>query len=363
VRSGHLVYWDELRGRLAAVRFDLASLAATGTPVELGIELNTTGDTIVSFDVSDNGTLVYSLGGMFGGDFTVDLVDRRGQRTPVVEELASWGQPRVSPNGRQLLLRRSAQPDCSLWLFDLERRSLSRLGLDGDLHNPLWLSDGERFLISRGVLDGDRQIMEQRVDGGGAAESLIRTGFGALGESVSADGRFVALTHDDRRDRNDILVHDFERRETTPFLATEYDEDHPAFSPDGSLLAYAANDSGRSEIYVRPFPGPGGKHLISNHGGTGPVWSRDGRELFYAERARLMRVAIERAPRFAASAPQALFETPDFVWERPRNYDVLPDGSGFVIVRRGAGTPSTASLRVVFDWFAELERLAPPTSR
>ncbi len=360
LRSGHLVYWDELRGRLAAVRLDADRLAVVGPPVELEFELNTTGDTIVSFDVSDNGTLIYSLGGMFGSDFTVDLVDRRGQRSPVIEEHASWGQPRLSPNGRQLLLRRSAQPDCSLWLFDFDRRSLSRLGLDGDLHSPLWLADGDRFLISRDASDGtNRQVFEQRIDGGGALEKVARTEFGALAESVSADGRFVAMTHDDRRDRNDILLLDRRSGEVRSFLSTEYDEDHPAFSPDGSLLAYAANDSGRSEIYVRPFPGSGGKYPVSNHGGTGPVWSRDGLELFYAEGDKLMRVAIERAPRFAASSPQILFETPDFVWERVRNYDVLPDGSGFVIVRRGSGTPATRTLRVVFDWFAELERLAP----
>jgi serine/threonine protein kinase/Tol biopolymer transport system component len=364
VRSGHLVYWDEPRGRLSAMRFDADRLATAGPPVELEIELNTTGDSIVSFDVSDNGTLVYSLGGMFGADFTVELVDRRGQRTPVVEERASWGQPRVSPDGRQLLIRRSAQPDCSLWLFDFDRRSLSRLGLDGDLHSPQWLADGERFLIGRDASDGsNRQVFEQRIDGAGALERVVRTDFGSQAESVSVDGRFVAITHDDRRDRNDILILDRQSGEIRPFLASEYDEDHPAFSPDGSLVAYAANDSGRSEVYVRPFPGPGGKYAVSNHGGTGPVWSRDGREIFYAEGDKLMRVPIDRAPRFAAGSPQILFETPDFVWERVRNYDVLPDGSGFVIVRRGSGTPATRTLRAVFDWFAELERLAPAGAR
>ncbi len=358
--SGHLVYWDETRGRLSAARFDLARLATASAPVELGIELNTTGDTIVSFEVSDNGTLVYSLGGMFGADFTVELVGRDGRRSTVVDEHASWGQPRVSPNGRQLLLRRSAQPYCSLWLFDLGRRSLSRLGLEGDNHNPLWMADGEGFLISQDTVEAPRrEVLRARVDGGGEPETLVSADFSALAEAVSADGRFVVLTHDDRRDRNDIFVLDRSTGEIRPFLVTDYDEDHPALSPDGTLLAYAANDSGRSEVYVRPFPGPGGKYTISNQGGTGPVWSRDGRELFYAEGDRMMRVAVERSPRFTASSPELLFESPDYVWERPRNYDVLADGSGFVIVRRGAGTPATRTLRVVFDWFAELDRLAP----
>jgi len=362
--TGHLVYWDDPRGRLSAVRFDLDRLAVEGMPVELGIDLASTGDTIPAFDVSDNGTLVYSIGAQFGDDFTVEVADRGGLVTTVVAERASWAQPRVSPDGRQVLLRRAAQPDCTLWLFDLERQSLSRLALDGDVHNPIWLADGERILVSAQAHGrSDRQILEQQIDGGTPPARLVTTDFAPLAEAVSGDGRFVAVTRDARRDRNDIFVFDRQTGETTPFLATEYDEDHPAFSPDGALLAYAANDTGRSEVYVRPFPGPGAKYAISNQGGTGPVWSRDGRELFYAEGNKLMRVAIERSPRFAASAPRRLFESADFVWERPRNYDVLPDGRGFVMVRRGAGTPATRTLRVVFDWFAELDRLVPAGTR
>jgi eukaryotic-like serine/threonine-protein kinase len=357
VRSGHLVYWDWSGGRLAAVAMDAERLTVKGTPVTLDFELNTTGDTVASFDVSSNGTLVYSLGGVLGGDFTVEQVDRRGQWSPLIAEPASWSQPRLSPDGRQLLLRVAAQPECSIWLFDFERRALSRLGLDGDLHNPLWLADGEGFLVSRQAPNADRQVFESR--SGDTLAGVFEAEFSARAETVSADGRYIAVTYDDRRDRNDILVHDRARGETRPFLATEFDEDHPAFSPDGSLLAYAANDTGRSEIYVRSFPGPSGKYPISTHGGVGPIWSRDGRELFYAEGNRMMRVGIERTPRFAASAPQVLFETPDLVWERPRNYDVLPDGSGFVVVRRGSASSATRSLRVVFNWFAELGRLAP----
>jgi len=359
VPSGHLVYWDDLRGRLTVAAFDPDRLALAGAPAEVGIELNTTGDAVVAFDVSDDGTLVYSLGGMFGGDFTVEIVDRSGQPTPVIAELGSWGQPRVSPDGRQLLLRRAAQPDCSLWLFDLERHSLARLGVDGDNHNPLWLANGETLLTSRqGSGSVERQVYELRLDGGAPLASVARAGFSAQAEAASPDGRFLALTHDNRRDRNDIYLYDRQSGETRPLLVTEFDEDLPAFSPDGALLAYSANDSGRNEVYVRPFPGPGGRYLVSNQGGSGPVWSSDGRELFYAEGQRMMRVAIERSPRFSASAPERLFESPEYVWERQRNYDVLPDGNGFVMVRRGSATPATRSLRVVFGWFAELERLA-----
>jgi hypothetical protein len=223
------------------------------------------------------------------------------------------------------------------------------------------MPDGERILVSltAPMGAGSRQVVEMRLDGAGTPAPQQKAGFAANAESVSPDGRFVLLTRDGRRERNDIFVHDRLNGETKAFLDTGFDEDHPAISPDGTLVAYAANDSGRREVYVRPFGAAGAKYAVSNNGGTGPVWSRDGRELFYAEGSKLMRVAVERAPRFSASLPQPLFENADFVWERARNYDVLPDGSGFVFVRRGQGTPSTRTLRVVSDWFTELERLAP----
>ncbi len=363
VHSGHLVYWDFTSGRVNAIPFDLRRLALAGAAVELDFVAAATGDQVPAFDVSDNGTLVYSISGQLDDDFTVERIDRSGRMTPMLSEHGSWAQPRLSPDGRVLLLRRAAQPDCSLWLFDLVRHSLQRLSIEGDTHNPLWLPDGERFLVSLQTPGRtNRQVHEQSLDNAAAPAIFAATDFAANGESVSADGRYLALTLDGRRERNDILVFDRQTGRTTPLLTSDYDEDHPAISPDGRFLAYAANDSGRSEVYVRPFQGPGGKYPISTNGGTGPQWSRDGRELFYAEGTKMMRVAVTTTPRFEAGEPTMLFETPDIVWERPRNYDVLADGSGFIVVRRGAATPLGRSLRVVFDWSSELARLAPASA-
>ena len=358
--SGHLAYFDDATARLAAVPFDLGALAPRGSPVFFEILLATSGDAVPAFEVSENGTLVYSTGTQSADDLTVERIDRHGVLTALVAERGSWAHPRVSPDGRRILLRRAARPDCSIWLLDVGRGALQRVALDGDNHTPLWLGDGAHFLASRQTAERrDRHAVRARLDGDAAPEPVAPVDFPAVAESVSADGRFVALSRDGHRGRNDVFVFDADLGRTTALLAADYDEDLPAFSPDGRLLAYVADDTGRTEVYVRSFPGPGARHLISTRGGLGPVWSRDGRELFYAEGTRMMRVEISTSPRFSASEPSVLFDRPEIVWERSRNYDVLADGTGFVVVRRGPASPPTASLRVVFDWFGELAAPAP----
>jgi serine/threonine-protein kinase len=358
VGSGHLLYEDEATGTIRAVVFDPGALASRGTSVEVLRDIVGTNDGMLWFDVSGNGTLIYSTGGQFDADFTVVKVDRKGLATPLMDEVASWAQPRVSPDGRSLLLRRSAQPDCQFWILDMERASLSRMTFEGDFHNPVWLSGGTEVGASRLTTgDGNRRIVAMRADGGSDLRSLVAPPFPGLLEAVSPDGRWLAIVRDDRRERNDILMHDLQDGTTRPYLESDHDEDYPVFSPDGKWVAYTSNETGRNEVYVRPFPGAGARYAVSTHGGTGAMWSRDGRELFYAEGSRFMRVPVSASPRFSAGAAEPLFDNAQFVWERVRNYDILPDGQSFVMVRRAA--VSARSLKVVLDWTAELQRLLP----
>ncbi len=361
LRSGHLVYVADTASVVRAIGFDLERLAPLGQGVDVLADIVQTSDATPAFEISDSGTLAYSVGGQFAGQFNVGAVDRSGRVTQLFAESASWAQPRVSPDGTSILLRRAQTPECHLWLFDLGRKSLSRLTLDGDSHDPHWVDGGARIVYSVQWAAGLRQVFSQPADGGAAAQ-LVETPFAALATGVSSDGRYVALVNDDRRGRNDIFVHDRESGATAPWLETEFDEDLAEFSPDGRWLAYTSNETGRSEVYVRPFPGPGPKYLVSTQGGTGALWSRDGREIFYAEGARLMRVAVHTAPRFSAGEPEQLFSNPDLVWERPRNYDVTPDGRSFIMITRQPGS-GTRSLRLVLDWVAELERLVPGAGR
>jgi serine/threonine-protein kinase len=145
-----------------------------------------------------------------------------------------------------------------------------------------------------------------------------------------------------------------------PFLRTPSSETAPRFSPDGHFITYTSDESGRYEIYVRPYPGPGGKWQISTAGGTEPVWNPKGRELFYREGNRMMAVDVTTQPAFSAGKPKMLFEGP-YV-PQPRtfpNYDVSPDGQRFLMLKAIEQAQAPAQINVVLNWFEELKQKVP----
>ena len=168
---------------------------------------------------------------------------------------------------------------------------------------------------------------------------------------------FMELHFDTRM--NIYVMSRSDDRTPRPFAETRFVEFDPAFSPDGRWIAYVSDESGVEQVYVRPFPGPGSQWLISTDGGAEPVWSRDGRELFYRSGDRLMAVTVRGDDEFRAGEPSVLLEA---AMERaaPRftNYDAAPDGSRFVMVQ-GGDPPAADHLAVVLDWFQELERPVP----
>jgi eukaryotic-like serine/threonine-protein kinase len=143
------------------------------------------------------------------------------------------------------------------------------------------------------------------------------------------------------------------------FQGTQSAEANPAFSPDGHWIAYQSNESGADNVYVRPFPGSGGKIPIG--GGTEPVWSRDGHELFYRSGDKMMAVSIVSQPAFVPLKPEALFEKTYWTADSSvlRNYDVTPDGHRFLIVKENEQIAAATQMNVVLNWFEELRRRVP----
>ena len=146
----------------------------------------------------------------------------------------------------------------------------------------------------------------------------------------------------------------------TPMLATTFQESYPAVSPDGRWLAYVSDESGVEEVYVRPYPDiDSGRWQVSTGGGTQPLWSRDGQELFYRSADAVMAVAVDTDPSFSVESPEVLFDGDYHLADGGPNYDVSPDGERFLMIEQTESTATTPQIVVVLDWFEELRRLAP----
>ena len=180
--------------------------------------------------------------------------------------------------------------------------------------------------------------------------------------SWSPDGQLLAFMEVNPATQRDIWVLRMGNHKAEPFLKTKFDESVPRFSPDGNWLAYISNESGRYEIYVQAYPGPGGKWQISTEGGTEPAWNRNGRELFYRNGDKMMAVDIVTQPSFAAGKPRMLFEGQYFANDWPligAAYDVSPDGQRFLMVKASEQAASASQINVVLNWFEELKLKVP----
>ena len=208
---------------------------------------------------------------------------------------------------------------------------------------------------------GSRQVFWKLADGAGTAEQLTNDELSPSVTSISPDGT-LAFSSLNPTGENDLGIVELQgERNITVFLKTPFDEGNPAISPDGRWVAHLSLESGRSEIYVRPFPGPGGKWQISTEGGVAPVWARNGRELFYASSptGQLMAVDITTQPTFQAGTPRVVLEEGFrlVAGAQGANYDVSPDGQRFLMVQ--GGEANLTELNVVLNWFEELKQRVP----
>jgi len=238
-----------------------------------------------------------------------------------------------------------------LWFYDLTRETLDRFTAEGDNFGGVWSPDGRTmaFLSSR---SGAWKVYSQPVDGSEPVTELLPTT--GLPHSWSPDGRYLTIARD-----FDLHILAADGSGQLEDVATSrFEENSPMFSPDGNWIVYASNDSGRFQIYVRARTG-GPRIPVSKQGGTEPMWSKRGDEIFYRQGARMMSVKVERGSNLTLEEPTVLFEG-DFLEGQlgVPNYDVTSDGRQFVMVVQdeSAGVPR---INVVFHWDEELKRLVP----
>ena len=360
VPTGHLVFAQS--GELLGVPFDLARLELDGPPGSVldGVYASPGlgGLGLAYFAVSRSGSLVYAPGGAAIAENSLVWVDRDGRASPLTGGRGTYRYPRLSPDGRRIAVDfRSQTGDRDIWIYELERGTLSRLTVEGTNRNPVWAREGTQVTFTSNRA-GPFDLYWKPADGSGQSEALLTRANSQFPTSWSPDGRQLAFYEVNPTTARDIWVL-AQDDDPSPFLRTSFNERSPTFSPDGRWLAYVSNESGRDEIYVLAYPGPGGRSQVSTDGGTEPVWSANGRELFYRNGDQMLTVAVETEPAFDAGDPQLLFEERYGVEaDRNPNYDVAPDGQRFVMVKSDQDSAPT-QLHVVLDWFEELNARVP----
>ncbi len=346
-RTGHLVYALE-DGTLQAVPFDLKRMEITGEPTTVAQDVHIAGST-PQFAISDNGTLAYVPARIT----ELMLVDRTGKATPVTDLTRQFHSPRVSPDGRHVVVDISDQGSRDIWVLDVEQGTLTRVSFEGDANDPVWMPDGRRVCYATGR-SGTRGVFCRNIDGAGDADSIHVGEDEFTAGAWLPDGESVVLISQNVETLYDLWLHARDGAAPRPLLNTSFSEDFPALSPNGRWLAYVTDETGRSEVYVRSLSQEGGRIQVSRDGGQEPVWSRDGRELFYVETggggSRMIAAAVQMTPDFRVTSRTPLFDAGDYERAAPHaNYDVHPDGR-FLMVRRAAAS----EIVIVQNWHLEV---------
>ncbi|HEU4616637.1 MAG TPA: protein kinase [Gammaproteobacteria bacterium] len=359
--TGHLLY--TAGETLYAAAFDAQRLEVRGTPVAV-IPQAMHGE----FAVSDEGTLAYPSGTAFRAR-VLTWVDRNGREEAIDAPSRSYHYPRLSPDGTRIALDIADAPDRDIWIWDLRRKTLERFTLD-PTGNPLvaWDLDGQRLAFGSDRF-GPTNLFVQAADGSGTPERLLASDRIQMPMSFAPDGRLIFSADVPGHGRDvEALSMDGSRR-VEPILHSAANDLWAEVSPDGRWIAYDSDESGQMEVYVRPFPhaDSGGRWQISSGGGRQPMWSHDGRELYYRDYSgAMLAVPVTPGSAFAAGPAVKLFAGADYLGSGAagsgRTYDLSHDGSRFLMIKevRTAGDDASPGLVVVLNWFEELERLVPP---
>ena len=349
VPGGYLVFFRD--GALLGAPFDPDRLEVTG-PVSRVLENLAVGTTMDApfAALSDTGSLAYAPSD--AGTARLVWVSRQGVEQPITDTTRRYQYPRLASDGRRTAVASAGD----LWIQDAERATFTRLTSEQTVGNafPVWTPDGTRVLYR--TLTGLYWIA---ADGSGRPEVIAGSLSGDLPCSVAPDGDTLAFMRQDAQTSRDIYVLSLHGQfQPRPVVHTPAYEGGAQFSADGHWMVYASDESGQMQVYVRPFPGPDRRWQVSTGGGTQPLWSRTGKEIFYRAGDRMMVVAVSVGLDLTLSQPRQLFEQ-RYVFQNVSmaNYDVAPDGQRFVMIKHEAGS---GRLNVVLNWTEELKRLLPP---
>jgi Tol biopolymer transport system component len=356
--TGHIVY-ATIDAWIFALPFDARSLRVRGPgfPIVEGVRVG--GGGAAAFSVARNGALAFIGGSSFLGDRALVAVSRAGKERLLGARTGFYGTPRVSPDGRQIVATMATQlamfgnagsPD--IWRFDIASKVMTRVTTDSSSGRPEWSRDGQSILyIKRGT---DTVVMSRPLYAAAQPTVLFRLsrpiGDFTLG---GAHGYAALRTGAAGANSGDVwLVHMDSVDKPHAFLNEPYSEFEPRISPDGQRIAYVTNRTGRDEVYVRPIGGGGSEAQVSVDGGTEPVWSPDGRELFYRGPDYMMSATLAGAPSLVVTRRDLLFRAAGTYMRGPAatNYDVFPGGQEFLMLRPTETAVTSSPLIVKMNW-------------
>ena len=353
IAPGYIVYSQG--GSLFAVQFSLSRLeipaGAVATPLDIQVHELGEGS---AYAVSDGGILAY-LSGTKEFERKLVWVDRKGNIEPLPAPLRGYENVSISSDGKFAAVQTQG-PTLTIWTYDFARTTLTPFTTNGSSQAPVWTPDGKRIAY-RGTRKGFRNVYWKATDGSGEEEALTDTTNISTPSSWSPDGKWLTFVENNPTTGSNVWVLPVEGDRKPQLFQRNATNAH--FSPDGRWIAYQAGESGRPEIYVRPFQSAGGKIQISTAGGDEPIWSRDGRELFYVNRDKMMAVEVHTQPAFSAGTPQLLFTgkyqaSPNGV----AAYDVSPDAR-LLKIQPTSSEQATTQINVVINWPEELKRRVP----
>jgi eukaryotic-like serine/threonine-protein kinase len=355
--SGYVLF--VLERTLMAQRFDVKKLEAIGDPVRISDQINyDPGAAGATFSASEDGTLVYASGDP-ATEVQLTVFDRSGKSVGALGAPASQLWPAISPDGSKAAIDRRDHLRTGffdLWLFDLKQGGASRFTFNSDSYSnqsPVWSPDGGQIAFST-FRSGGRDVYVKALGATGPDQLLEHDSLRRNPTDWSRDGKYIIEEVADPKTKSDIWVLPLSGdRKSFPYLNSEVIEERGRLAPNGLWLAYVSNETGKREIYVQSFPKPGGKKQITTSGGYRPIWSRDGKELYFFDALGVTVMAVSvntNSTNFEAGIPHRLFDARQAggaSW-----FDVDKDGRFLIPVQREAtGTPS---LNVVLNWPAAL---------